>query len=74
MDRLVLDRLMQVRDYPAVSVLCPTHRTYPDNRRDPIQLKELVREARTRLLAEFGWSRWPRGSTITTTWMASGPS
>lgn len=44
---------MSVRDYPAVSILCPTHRTYPDNRRDPIQLKELTREARERLLAEF---------------------
>jgi hypothetical protein len=45
---------MRVRDYPAVSILCPTHRTYPDNRRDPIQLKDLVREAKGRLVAEFG--------------------
>lgn len=53
MDRNVIDRLMQVREYPAVSILCPTHRTSPDNRRDPIQLKELVREARRRLLDEY---------------------
>jgi hypothetical protein len=44
---------MRIRDYPAVSILCPTHRTSPDNRRDPIQLKSLLREARTRLLSEY---------------------
>lgn len=53
MDRNKILRLMHMRGYPAVSILCPTHRTYPDNRRDPIQLKELVKEARSRLLAEF---------------------
>jgi hypothetical protein len=53
MNRNTVARLLKVRTYPAVSILCPTHRTYPDNRRDPIQLKELAREARGRLLAEF---------------------
>jgi hypothetical protein len=53
MDRNAVLRLMRIRDYPAVSILCPTHRTSPDNRRDPIQLKSLLREARTRLLSEF---------------------
>jgi|SRR5690625_3189932 len=54
MDRHQILQLMQVRDYPAVSILCPTHRTSPDNRRDPILLKALIREARNRLVAEFG--------------------
>lgn len=53
MDRITIARLMQPRDYPAVTILCPTHRTFPDNKRDPIQLKDLNREARQRLLSEF---------------------
>lgn len=53
MDRAGVNRLMLIRDYPAVSILLPTHRTFPDNRRDPIQLKDLLRDARTRLLGEF---------------------
>ncbi|HEY8485092.1 MAG TPA: hypothetical protein VIL13_10805 [Longimicrobiales bacterium] len=53
MNRNDLRRLMQVRDYPAVSILCPTHRSHPDNRQDPIQLKALVREAVDRLRSEF---------------------
>jgi len=39
--------------YPAISILLPTHRTTPDNRQDPIRLKNLVRQARDRLQAEI---------------------
>jgi len=53
MNRSDLERLMQVRDYPAVSILCPTHRTFPDNKQDPIRLKDMVKEAVDRLHAEF---------------------
>ncbi|MBC6962170.1 MAG: hypothetical protein DWB48_05410, partial [Nitrosomonas sp.] len=33
----------------AVSILLPTHRTFPDNKQDAIMLKNLVTEARNRL-------------------------
>lgn len=35
--------------FPAVSILLETHRTSPDNKRDPIALKNLVNEAEMRL-------------------------
>lgn len=41
------------RGYPAISVFLPTHRTHPDNKQDPIQLKNLVREVEERLHQEF---------------------
>ncbi|HEX5520443.1 MAG TPA: hypothetical protein VFX29_02060 [Longimicrobiaceae bacterium] len=53
MKRGALERLMQVRDYPAVSVLAPTHRTYPDHQQDRIRLDGLIKEAAERLYAEF---------------------
>jgi hypothetical protein len=47
-------RLLQsVRGYPALSILVPTHRTSPDNQQDPIRVKNLVDEAKNRLLDEF---------------------
>ncbi len=36
---------------PAISILLPTHRTFPDNKQDPINLKNLVKEVEERLLA-----------------------
>ncbi len=41
------------RDYPSVSVLAPTHRTAPSNKRDPIKVKNLVNKAIDRLHGEF---------------------
>src|SRR5262245_3404693 len=41
------------RDYPSVSILAPTHRTAPSNKRDPIKVKNLVRKAVDRLHKEF---------------------
>lgn len=47
-------RLLQsIRGYPALSILIPTHRTSPDNQQDPIRVKNLVDEAKNRLLQEF---------------------
>jgi hypothetical protein len=47
-------RLLQaINHYPSVSILLPTHRTAPDNRQDPIRLKNLISEATNRLLNEF---------------------
>ena len=46
--------LQQMRGYPSLTITLPTHRTAPDNRQDPIRLKNLVAEATKRLLEESG--------------------
>ena len=45
--------LQQISGYPALTITLPTHRTSPDNRQDPIRVKNLVDQAASRLLAEF---------------------
>lgn len=45
--------LQQVRAYPALTITLPTHRTAPENRQDPIRLRNLVSQATDRLLGEF---------------------
>jgi hypothetical protein len=45
--------LQTIQGYPALSILLPTHRTSPDNRQDPIRVKNLATEAADRLLKEF---------------------
>jgi hypothetical protein len=49
----IFNRLRKVSGYPCVSLLLPTHRTAPENYQDAKVLKNLVHEARERLLAEF---------------------
>jgi hypothetical protein len=49
MDAVALSELRKPRAYPAVSVLMPTHRSVPDNRQDPIRLRNLLAEVRRRL-------------------------
>jgi hypothetical protein len=53
MDRNTLKMLQSYNEYPSLSILMPTHRHHPDNQQDPIRLKNLVSEARNRLLKEF---------------------
>lgn len=53
MNRHDLDLLQQMRGYPAVTITLPTHRTSPENKQDPIRLKNLVNQAIERLLNEF---------------------
>lgn len=48
-----LNHLQSLVKVPALSILLPTHRTSPDNKQDPIRVKNLVDEARERLAAEF---------------------
>lgn len=48
-----LKELQALTKVPALSILLPTHRTSPDNRQDPIVVKNLVAEARDRLSQEF---------------------
>lgn len=48
-----LNYLQSFVKIPALSILLPTHRTFPDNKQDPVRVKNLVEEAKTRLAAEF---------------------
>jgi len=46
-------RLQGRRDYPSLSLLAPTHRTHPANRKDRIVVKNLAAEGLDRLQGEF---------------------
>ncbi|WP_204140079.1 hypothetical protein [Halomicronema sp. CCY15110] len=48
-----LQALQSMTSVPALSILLPTHRHFPDNKKDPIRVKNLVDEATTRLSQEF---------------------
>jgi hypothetical protein len=49
----ILKKLKDIYADPCVTILLNTHRTAPDNKRDPINLKNLTTEAENRLLAEY---------------------
>src|SRR5262249_51309597 len=51
--RSELKRLQGLRDYPSLSLLAPTHRTHPANRKDRIVVKNLAAEGLDRLHGEF---------------------
>jgi hypothetical protein len=51
--RSELKRLQGRRDYPSLSLLAPTHRTHPANRKDRIVVKNLAVEGLDRLHGEF---------------------
>src|SRR5262245_66521036 len=51
--RSELKRLQNHHDYPSISLLAPTHRTAPANKRDRIVVKNLVSEGLKRLHGEF---------------------
>lgn len=51
--RSELKRLQSQRDYPSLSLLAPTHRTAPANKKDRIVVKNLVSEGLDRLHREF---------------------
>jgi hypothetical protein len=53
MHQFDLQKLAALKGYPAVSILMPTHRTWPDSQQDPIRLRNLVAEVERRLLAKF---------------------
>ncbi|HEY2158589.1 MAG TPA: hypothetical protein VGH33_23365 [Isosphaeraceae bacterium] len=48
-----LKRLQAHNDFPSISLLAPTHRTSPANKRDRIVVKNLVTDAQKRLSDEF---------------------
>ena len=51
--RSELNRIQSHRDYPSISLLAPTHRTAPANKRDRIVVKNLAAEGLNRLHGEF---------------------
>src|SRR5262249_20089040 len=51
--RSELKRLQGQRDYPSLSLLAPTHRTHPANRKDRLLVKTLGAEGLDRLQGEF---------------------
>ena len=53
MNRQEIKLLQQINSYPAVTITLPTHRTSPENRQDPIRVKNLVEQATKRLLEEY---------------------
>jgi hypothetical protein len=53
MNRQEVKLLQQINGYPSVTITLPTHRTSPENRQDPIRVKNLVEQATKRLLEEF---------------------
>jgi hypothetical protein len=53
MNRNDIRFLQSQRGYPTLSILAPTHRSFPENRQDPIRVKNLVKQAGERLLSEF---------------------
>lgn len=55
MNRHDIKLLQAIRQYPSVTIILPTYRTAPENFKDPIRVKNLVKEAEERLLAEFTW-------------------
>lgn len=53
MNRQDIKILQSLRGYPSLTITLPTHRTSPDNRQDPIRVRNLVAQATERLLSEF---------------------
>ncbi|NTU78395.1 MAG: hypothetical protein HGA45_03170 [Chloroflexales bacterium] len=54
MNRQDILALAATGGYPCLTITLPTHRTSPDNRQDPIRLKNLIAEAANRLTEELG--------------------
>ncbi len=49
-----LQKLASEQNTPCVSISMNTHRTHPDNAKDGVMLKNLLKEAEERVIAEFG--------------------
>jgi hypothetical protein len=49
-----LEKLASERNTPCVTISMNTHRTFPDNAQDIVGLKNLLNEAKDRLISEFG--------------------
>ncbi len=53
MNRHDVHLLQQVSAYPSLTITLPTHRSKPENKQDPIRVRNLVNQAMQRLLEEF---------------------
>lgn len=53
MNRHDVQLVQQIMGYPCITITLPTHRTSPENKQDPVRVKNLVRQAADRLLSEF---------------------
>jgi len=51
--KTLLAELKARHDDPAISILMPTHRSFPDNKQDSITLKNLVKHTEERLLSQM---------------------
>lgn len=49
-----LKKLASEKNSPCVTISLNTHRTHPDNANDTLKLKNLLKEAEDRVIAEFG--------------------
>ena len=49
-----LEKLAIERSFPCVTISMNTNRTYPDNQKDSIELKNLMKEAHDHVVDEFG--------------------
>jgi hypothetical protein len=53
MNRSDLREMKSYAGYPCLTITLPTHRTSPDNKQDPIRVRNLVIQATNRLLESF---------------------
>lgn len=49
---MMLRRLKNIISENAITIILNTHRTLPDNQKDPLLLKNMIKEAESRLMAE----------------------
>lgn len=54
MNETILQQIANEKSTPCVTISMKTYRTFPDNEKDNIRLKNLIKEANTRLVNEFG--------------------
>jgi hypothetical protein len=53
MNRQDINLLQKLRSYPSITITVPTHRNTPENKQDPVNVKNLISETIERLLTEF---------------------
>ncbi len=53
MNRADLNELRKFRGTPVISIIAPTHRHAPENQADPIMVKNLANEAKSKLLSQL---------------------
>lgn len=54
MQKNKLEKLASERSYPCVTISMNTHRTYPKNQEDVVELEKLIKEAHEHVVNEFG--------------------